>query len=35
MLAILDALVPLGVKDIAMPATSERVWQAILAARRG
>ncbi|MEI6721250.1 MAG: xanthine dehydrogenase family protein molybdopterin-binding subunit [Betaproteobacteria bacterium] len=27
--AILDALAPLGVKDIEMPATSERVWQAI------
>jgi carbon-monoxide dehydrogenase large subunit len=27
--AILDALRPLGVKDIAMPATPERVWQAM------
>lgn len=27
--AILDALRPLGVKDIAMPATPERVWRAI------
>ena len=27
--AILDALAPLGVKDLEMPATSERVWQAI------
>ena len=27
--AILDALRPLGVKDIAMPATPERVWQSI------
>jgi carbon-monoxide dehydrogenase large subunit len=27
--AILDALKPLGVTDIAMPATPERVWQAI------
>jgi carbon-monoxide dehydrogenase large subunit len=31
--AILDALAPLGVGDIDMPATSERVWQAIQAAR--
>jgi carbon-monoxide dehydrogenase large subunit len=34
MSAILDALAPLGVKDVPMPATSERVWQAIRAARR-
>ena len=27
--AILDALAPLGVTDIAMPATPQRVWQAI------
>lgn len=27
--AILDALVPLGVDDIAMPATPERVWRSI------
>ena len=27
--AVLDALAPLGVKDIAMPATAARVWQAI------
>jgi carbon-monoxide dehydrogenase large subunit len=33
-LAILDALAPLGVEDIAMPATSERVWRAIENARR-
>ncbi len=32
--AILDALVPLGVSEIAMPATPFRVWQAIQAARR-
>ncbi len=32
--AILDALGPLGVSDIAMPATSARIWQAIRAARR-
>ena len=27
--AILDALAPLGVTDLAMPATPERVWRAI------
>jgi aerobic carbon-monoxide dehydrogenase large subunit len=27
--AILDALAPLGVTDIPMPATSERVWRAM------
>src|SRR5438445_545836 len=33
--AILDALAPLGVTDMPMPATPERVWQAIrVAARR-
>jgi carbon-monoxide dehydrogenase large subunit len=32
--AILDALAPLGVSDIAMPATPERVWQAIKSARK-
>ncbi len=31
--AVLDALKPLGVKDIQMPASPERVWQAIRAAR--
>ena len=31
--AILDALAPLGVEHIDMPATSERVWQAIQSAR--
>ena len=31
--AILDALAPLGVSHIDMPATPERVWQAIQAAR--
>ncbi len=31
--AVLDALRPLGVTDIAMPATAERVWQAIRQAR--
>ena len=32
--AILDALVPLGVDEIEMPATPHRVWQAIVRARR-
>ena len=27
--AILDALAPLGVSDVAMPATAERIWRAI------
>jgi carbon-monoxide dehydrogenase large subunit len=27
--AILDALAPLGVTDVAMPATAERIWRAI------
>jgi len=31
--AIVDALAPLGVRDVAMPATPFRVWQAIRAAR--
>jgi carbon-monoxide dehydrogenase large subunit len=31
--AVVDALAPLGVKTIDMPATPERVWQAIQAAR--
>lgn len=31
--AVLDALAPLGVKDLDMPATPHRVWQAIQAAR--
>jgi carbon-monoxide dehydrogenase large subunit len=31
--ALLDALAPLGVTDLQMPATPERVWQAIAAAR--
>lgn len=31
--AVLDALRPLGVTDIAMPATPERVWRAIRAAK--
>jgi len=29
MLAIMNALEPLGVKELDMPATSERVWAAI------
>jgi carbon-monoxide dehydrogenase large subunit len=32
--AILDALEPLGVDGIEMPATAHRVWQAIVRARR-
>ena len=32
--AIVDALADLGVDHIEMPATPERVWQAIQAARR-
>ena len=31
--AVLDALAPLGVKDFDMPATPQRVWQAIRGAR--
>ena len=27
--AVVDALEPLGVKDISMPATSEKIWRAI------
>jgi carbon-monoxide dehydrogenase large subunit len=32
--AIIDALAPLGVTDVEMPATAERVWRAIRAAGR-
>ena len=32
--AVLDALAPLGVTHIDMPATPERVWQAIQGAAR-
>jgi carbon-monoxide dehydrogenase large subunit len=32
--AIVDALAPLGVRDLAMPATPERVWRAIREAAR-
>jgi carbon-monoxide dehydrogenase large subunit len=35
MIAIMDALAPLGVKDLEMPASPERVWQAIQRAARG
>jgi aerobic carbon-monoxide dehydrogenase large subunit len=31
--AVIDALSPLGVTDIGMPATPERVWRAIPAAK--
>jgi aerobic carbon-monoxide dehydrogenase large subunit len=34
MLAVLDALRPLGVTALDMPATPERVWQAIQAAKK-
>jgi aerobic carbon-monoxide dehydrogenase large subunit len=30
--AVLDALAPLGVRDLDMPATSEKVWRAMRAA---
>jgi carbon-monoxide dehydrogenase large subunit len=33
--AVLDALAPAGVTDIEMPATPERVWRALRAARGG
>ena len=33
--AVLDALAPLGVAHIDMPATPERVWRAIRRARSG
>jgi carbon-monoxide dehydrogenase large subunit len=32
--AVLDALAPLGVTHIDMPATPERVWRAIQAAKK-
>ena len=35
MLAVLDALAPLGVHDVPMPATPQRVWEAIRSAERG
>ena len=34
MIAILNALAPVGVQTLEMPATSDRVWQAIEAARK-
>jgi carbon-monoxide dehydrogenase large subunit len=33
--AVMDALAPLGVRELDMPATSERVWNALQAARAG
>jgi carbon-monoxide dehydrogenase large subunit len=33
MAAVLDALAPLGIDDLDMPATPERVWRAIRTAR--
>jgi carbon-monoxide dehydrogenase large subunit len=30
--AVLNALAPLGVRDLDMPATSEKVWRAIRSA---
>jgi carbon-monoxide dehydrogenase large subunit len=32
--AVMDALAPLGVRELDMPASSERVWQAIQRAKR-
>jgi carbon-monoxide dehydrogenase large subunit len=32
--AVLDALAPLGVDDVAMPATAQNVWRAISEAER-
>ena len=32
--AVIDALAPLGVRHLDMPATPERVWRAIQDARR-
>ncbi|MFK4225879.1 xanthine dehydrogenase family protein molybdopterin-binding subunit [Streptomyces sp. NPDC019890] len=31
--AVVDALRPMGVKDVAMPCTPQRIWQAVTAAR--
>jgi carbon-monoxide dehydrogenase large subunit len=33
--AVMDALAPLGVRQLDMPASSDRVWQAIHSARAG
>jgi carbon-monoxide dehydrogenase large subunit len=35
MIAVMNALAPLGVRELDMPASSERVWQAIQAATGG
>jgi aerobic carbon-monoxide dehydrogenase large subunit len=32
--AVVDALSPLGITDVAMPATPERVWRAIQEVKR-
>jgi carbon-monoxide dehydrogenase large subunit len=32
--AVLDAVAPLGVKDVAMPATAQNVWRAIQQAKK-
>ena len=32
--AVIDALAPLGVRHLDMPATPSRIWHAIRAARR-
>jgi carbon-monoxide dehydrogenase large subunit len=31
--AVVDALAPFGVRDVAMPASPQRVWEAIQSAR--
>ena len=31
--AVIDALAPMGIRDLEMPATAERVWRAIQAAK--
>jgi carbon-monoxide dehydrogenase large subunit len=33
--AVIDALTPLGVTDMSMPATPEKIWRAIQAAKKG
>ena len=35
MIAILNALAPLGVRELDMPASSDRIWHAIQAERAG
>ena len=32
--AVIDALIPLGVTDMSMPATPEKIWRAIQAAQK-